>query len=67
MEKSESFVSVAEYARLNNLTLGYVYSLVWGGRIPAEKVNGVWRIAAPAASGASVRGRVTAEPAHATA
>lgn len=65
MEKSESFVSVAEYARLNNLTLGYVYSLVWGGRIPAEKVNGVWRIAA--AAGGSVRNQGSAQPVHATA
>jgi excisionase family DNA binding protein len=39
----------AEFARAAGLTLPYVYSLLWAGRLPAEKsVEGTWRIDASA-------------------
>jgi len=34
----------AEFARASGLTLPYVYSLIWAGRLPAEKSDGVWQI-----------------------
>lgn len=44
MAKDENFLTVAEYARRHDCTIGYVYQLVWAGRLAARKVDGVWRI-----------------------
>jgi excisionase family DNA binding protein len=44
----ENGISVAEAARKLGLGLGYVYSLVQGGRLPAQKVDGKWCISAEA-------------------
>jgi excisionase family DNA binding protein len=38
--------SIPQVARRLNLTLGYVYQLVYAGRIRAEKVAGRWKIPA---------------------
>ena len=44
----ESGISVAETARKLGLGLGYVYSLVQGGKLSAQKVDGKWLISAEA-------------------
>ena len=36
----------AEFARRTGLSLGYVYSLLWTGRLDAEKSDGNWSICA---------------------
>ena len=36
----------AQFAKESGLTLSYVYALVWSGRLPAEKADGVWQISA---------------------
>ena len=41
-------LGIAEAARRLNVTLKYVYDLVYSGRLPAEKVNRTWRISASA-------------------
>ena len=38
------FLSPVEYARMKGLSLGWVYSQIWLGALPAEKVDGRWRI-----------------------
>ena len=43
MQKDEH-MSPAQFARLSGLSLGYVYSLLWSGRLQAEKTDGQWRI-----------------------
>jgi len=45
----EQTMTPAEFARASGLTLPYVYSLIWAGRLPAEKsAGGVWQIPASA-------------------
>jgi len=39
-------VGIAEAARKLNVTLKYVYDLVYSGRLPAEKAGRTWRIPA---------------------
>jgi len=41
-------VGIAEAARKLNVTLKYIYDLVYSGRLPAEKVDRKWRISARA-------------------
>jgi len=38
------FLSPVEYARMKGLSLGWVYSQIWLGTLPAVKVDGKWRI-----------------------
>ena len=44
---NEDVLTPVEFARQSGLTLGYVYSLVWTGRLNAQKVAGAWEIPAP--------------------
>ncbi len=37
-------IGIAEAARRLNVTLKYVYDLVYGGKLPAEKMGRTWRI-----------------------
>jgi excisionase family DNA binding protein len=41
-------IGIAEAARKLNVTLKYVYDLVYSGRLPAEKTGRTWRIPASA-------------------
>jgi excisionase family DNA binding protein len=41
-------LGIAEAARKLNVTLKYVYDLVYSGRLPAEKSGRTWRIPASA-------------------
>jgi excisionase family DNA binding protein len=41
---TQSKISVAEAARRLGVALTYVYSLVWAGKLPGQKVNGRWKI-----------------------
>jgi excisionase family DNA binding protein len=41
---TQSEISVAEAARRLGVALTYVYSLVWAGKLPGQKVNGRWKI-----------------------
>jgi hypothetical protein len=34
----------AQFARRAGLSLGYVYQLLWDGRVSADKVDGAWAI-----------------------
>ena len=36
----------AEFARSAGLSLGYVYALLWAGRLAAQKNDGTWAISA---------------------
>jgi excisionase family DNA binding protein len=38
--------SIPQAARRLNLTIGYLYQLVYAGRIKAKKIAGRWRIPA---------------------
>ena len=31
-------------AKRLNVGLPYIYSLIWSGKLPAEKVDGVWQV-----------------------
>jgi hypothetical protein len=42
--QNSSTLTPAEFARQSGLSLGYVYSLLWSGRLPAAKSDGVWQI-----------------------
>lgn len=37
-------ITPIEYARICGITIGYVYSKIWGGRLPARKDGKKWRI-----------------------
>jgi len=41
-------VTPVQYARTCGITIGYVYSQIWGGRLPARKDGKKWRIPASA-------------------
>jgi excisionase family DNA binding protein len=41
-------ISVSEAARRLGVTLTFVYSLVWSGKLKARKVNRQWRVSAEA-------------------
>jgi len=41
-------IGIAEAARRLNVTLKYVYDLVYSGKLPAEKMGRTWRIPANA-------------------
>ena len=43
--KSE-IISVAEAARRLRVSIDYVYSLVWSGKLSARKIDGRWRVSA---------------------
>jgi len=45
---AEKEISVAEAACRLNVALSYVYTLVWAGKLKAQKVNGTWQISAEA-------------------
>jgi excisionase family DNA binding protein len=45
---TQKTVGIAEAARKLNVTLKYVYDLVYSGRLQAEKTGRVWRIPASA-------------------
>jgi len=42
--QNNSTLTPAEFARQSGLSLGYVYSLLWSGRLQAAKSDGVWQI-----------------------
>jgi excisionase family DNA binding protein len=44
MAQKSDFFSVGRTARELGCTLGYVYALVYAGRLKAEKVGGRWQI-----------------------
>ena len=44
MANKREFFSVPETARKLSWTLGYVYDLLYAGRLKAEKIGGRWRI-----------------------
>jgi excisionase family DNA binding protein len=37
-------IGIAEAARKLNVTLKYIYDLVYSGKLPAEKTGRTWRI-----------------------
>ena len=37
-------IGIAEAARKLNVTLKYIYDLVYSGKLPAEKAGRTWRI-----------------------
>ncbi len=41
-------ISVSEAARRLGVSITYVYSLLWAGKLKASKVNREWRISADA-------------------
>ena len=41
-------IGIAETARRLNVTLKYVYDLVYSGKLPAQKTGRTWRISASA-------------------
>ncbi|MGC2324179.1 MAG: hypothetical protein WA463_16220 [Terriglobales bacterium] len=41
-------ITPVQYARARRLTIGYVYALIWDGRLKARKVLGRWLIPANA-------------------
>jgi excisionase family DNA binding protein len=41
-------ISVSEAARRLGVSITYVYSLLWAGKLKARKVNREWRISADA-------------------
>jgi excisionase family DNA binding protein len=45
---AEREISVAEAARKLGVSLTYLYSLLWTGKLKARKVNRQWRISADA-------------------
>ena len=47
----EPGITPVQYARAKELTLNYVYSLIWTGALPAKKMFGRWFIAPDAVSG----------------
>jgi excisionase family DNA binding protein len=40
----EDKIDVAEAARMLGVTLNYLYSLLWAGRLKGQKIKGQWRI-----------------------
>ena len=48
MPKEMDEISPIEAARKLGNGLGYVYSLIWSGRLSARKVDGQWRISTDA-------------------
>lgn len=44
MANEKEFLSVPEAARKLGCTLGYVYDLLYAGRLKAEKAAGRWQI-----------------------
>jgi hypothetical protein len=49
-------ITPVEYARTFGVTIGYVYSQIWDGRLPARKSYGRWMI--PASSVAERQARI---------
>jgi excisionase family DNA binding protein len=48
-------ISVAEAARRLGLGLGYVYGLIWSGRLEARKEGGRWLVDAQAVESRRMR------------
>jgi excisionase family DNA binding protein len=46
--ETQRTIGIAEAARKLNVTLKYVYDLVYSGKLPAEKAGRNWRIPASA-------------------
>jgi excisionase family DNA binding protein len=44
MRLSHGTISIAETARKLRVGLAYAYSLIWSGKLPAEKKEGRWQI-----------------------
>jgi excisionase family DNA binding protein len=44
----EKTIGIAEAARRLEVTLKYIYDLVYSGKLPAQKVGRTWRIPASA-------------------
>ena len=42
----EREMTVAQTARTLGIAIGYVYALIWSGKLRAKKVNGQWRVSA---------------------
>jgi len=42
------FLTVNDAARLMNVSIKFVYDLIWAGKLEAEKVGKTWRIPANA-------------------
>lgn len=44
----ETEITVAEAARRLGVTIAYVYTLVWAGKLEARKENGRWLVSSKA-------------------
>jgi excisionase family DNA binding protein len=56
----ETTLTTAEYARLKGVTLDTVYKKLRAGRLPAERIDGRWMIAATPADEESEPEKVSA-------
>jgi excisionase family DNA binding protein len=54
-------MSIPEAARRLGFTLKYVYDLVQAGKLPAEKVDGKWRIQTDSVEALVAKRRTAAE------
>jgi len=57
MDTAQHEISPADYARECRLTLSYVYSQLWAGRLPARRVRGRWLIFVSAVADRNARNR----------
>ncbi|MGB9071753.1 MAG: helix-turn-helix domain-containing protein [Terriglobales bacterium] len=48
MKRMAEAVSIRDAARQLGVSIRFVYDLVWSGKLPAQKVDKVWRIPASA-------------------
>jgi excisionase family DNA binding protein len=48
MKRKTEAVSIRDAARQLGVSIRFVYDLVWSGKLPAQKVDKVWRIPAEA-------------------
>ncbi len=46
MKRMAEAVSIRDAARQLGVSIRFVYDLVWSGKLPAQKVDKVWRIPA---------------------
>ena len=48
MKRMDEAVSIRDAARRLGVSIRFVYDLVWSGKLPAQKVDKMWRIPASA-------------------
>ena len=48
MNHAREAMSIKDAARQLGVSIRFVYDLVWSGKLPAQKVDKVWRIRASA-------------------